>query len=122
MAQGDWAAYMAYWRFVNNPQVTTDKIIEGWSLQTPAAASGRHVLAIQDTSEVKFDTRRGQRRGLGKVGKGNARGVLVHAMMAVDADSEVCLGLTGGQVWTRKGKVKKPHEMRTLPTRSRRAG
>jgi hypothetical protein len=114
MAQGDWAAYMAYWRFVNNPQVTTDKIIEGWSLQTPAAASGRHVLAIQDTSEVKFDTRRGQRRGLGKVGKGNARGVLVHAMMAVDADSEVCLGLTGGQVWTRKGKVKKPHEMRDL--------
>jgi hypothetical protein len=114
MAQGDWAAYMAYWRFVNNPQVTTDKIIEGWSLQTPAAASGRHVLAIQDTSEVKFDTRRGQRRGLGKVGKGNARGVLVHAMMAVDADSGACLGLTGGQVWTRKGKVKKPHEMRDL--------
>jgi hypothetical protein len=114
MAQGDWAAYMAYWRFVNNPQVTTDKIIEGWSLQTPAAAGGRHVLAIQDTSEVKFDTRRGQRRGLGKVGKGNARGVLVHAMMAVDADSGACLGLTGGQVWTRKGKVKKPHEMRDL--------
>jgi hypothetical protein len=114
MAQGDWAAYMAYWRFVNNPQVTTDKIIEGWSLQTSAAVGGRHVLAIQDTSEVKFDTRQGQRRGLGKVGKGNARGVLVHAMMAVDADSGVCLGLSGGEVWTRKGKVKKPHEMRDL--------
>lgn len=114
MAQGDWAAYMAYWRFVNNPQVTTDKIIEGWSLQTPAAVGGRHVLAIQDTSEVKFDTRQGQRRGLGKVGKGNVRGVLVHAMMAVDADSGACLGLSGGEVWTRKGKVKKPHEMRDL--------
>jgi Transposase DDE domain len=114
MANDDWAAYMAYWRFVNNPQVTPDKLIEGWSLQTPAVASGRHVLAIQDTSEVKFQTQRGRRRELGKVGKGNARGVLLHAMIAVDADSGACLGLTGGKVWTRKGKVKKPHEMRNL--------
>ena len=114
MAQGDWAANMAFWRFVNNPQVTTDKVIEGWSLQTSIAVNGRHVLSIQDTSEIKFHTRPGHRRGLGKVGKGNARGVLLHAMMAVDADSGVCLGLTGGKVWTRKGKAKIAHEKRAL--------
>ena len=114
MARGDWAANMAFWRFVNNPQVTTDKLIEGWSSQTRSAVSGRHVLAIQDTSEVKFPTRPGCRRGLGKVGKGNARGLLLHAMMAVDADSGVCLGLTGGNVWTRKGKAKIPHEQRAV--------
>jgi hypothetical protein len=114
MAQGDWAANMSFWRFVNNPQVTIDKLIEGWSLQTATAVSGRHVLAIQDTSEIKFHTRRGRRRGLGKVAKGNARGVLLHAMMAVDADSGVCLGLTGGQVRTRKGRVKVSHDRRTL--------
>lgn len=114
MARSDWAANMAFWRFVNNPRVTTDKLIEGWSLQTRTAVSGRHVLAIQDTSEIKFQTRPGCRRGLGKVGKGNARGVLLHAMMAVDADSGVCLGLTGGNVWTRKGKAKIPHEQRAL--------
>src|SRR5262245_11145617 len=114
MAQGDWAAYMAYWRFVNNPQVTTDQLIEGWSRQTATVVSGRHVLAIQDTSEVKFQTRQGRRRGLGKVGKGNAHGVLLHAMMAVDADSGACLGLTGGKVWTRRGKVKTPHDEREL--------
>ena len=113
MAQGDWAANMAFWRFINNPQVTTDKLIEGWSLQTATAASGRHVLSIQDTSEIKFQTRPGHRRGLGKVGKGNARGVLLHAMIAVDADSGVCLGLTGGEVWTRKRK-KIAHEKRAL--------
>ena len=114
MAQGDWAAYMAYWRFVNNPRVTTDNLIEGWSRQTSTVAGGRHVLAIQDTSEIKFQTREGRRRGLGKVGKGNARGVLLHAMMAVDADSGACLGLTGGKVWTRKGKVKIAHDKRAL--------
>src|SRR5215216_1495739 len=114
MAQGDWAANMAFWRFVNNPRVTTDKLIEGWSLQTSTAVSGRHVLSIQDTSEIKFYTRPGHRRGLGKVGKGNARGVLLHAMIAVDADSGVCLGLTGGKVWTRKRKAMIAHEKRTL--------
>jgi hypothetical protein len=114
MAQGSWAANIAFWRFVNNPQVTADKLIEGWSLQTSSAVSGRHVLSIQDTSEIKFHTRPGHRRGLGKVGKGNARGVLLHAMMAVDADSGVCLGLTGGKVWTRKGKAKIAHEKRAL--------
>jgi len=114
MGQGDWAANMAFWRFVNNPQVTTDKLIEGWSLQTSIAVSGRHVLSIQDTSEIKFHTRPGRRRGLGKVGKGNARGVLLHAMMAVDADSGICLGLTGGKVWTRKRKAKIAHEKRAL--------
>jgi hypothetical protein len=113
MAQGDWAANMALWRFINNPRITADKLIEGWSLQTAAAASGRHVLSIQDTSEIKFQTRPGHRRGLGKVGKGNARGVLLHAMVAVDADSGVCLGLTGGEVWTRKRK-KIAHEKRAL--------
>lgn len=114
MAQGNWAANMAFWRFVNNPKVTADKLIEGWSLQTSIAASGRHVLSIQDTSEIKFHTRPGHRRGLGKVGKGNVRGILLHAMMAVDADSGVCLGLTGGKVWTRKGKARIAHEKRAL--------
>jgi hypothetical protein len=40
--------------------------------------------------------------------------VLLHAMMAVDADSGVCLGLTGGEVWTRKRKAKIAHEKRAL--------
>jgi len=114
MAQGDWAANMSFWRFVNNPQVTVERLIEGWSRQTAAAVRGRHVLAIQDSSEIKFATRQGHRRGLGKVAKGNARGVLLHAMLAVDADSGACLGLTGGKLWTRKGTVKSPHGKRSL--------
>ena len=35
-------------------------------------------------------------------------------MIAVDADSGICLGLTGGKVWTRKRKVKIAHEKRAL--------
>src|SRR5712691_7712057 len=114
IAQGVWSAQMRFWRFVNNARVTVEALIEGWSTQTRIASRDRHVLAIQDTSDIKFATTPDDRRGLGKVGKGNVFGVLLHAMMAVDADDGACLGLAGGKVWTRKGKVKVPHGQRAL--------
>jgi hypothetical protein len=117
MAQGAWASQMRFWRFVNNTRVTLGKLIEGWSAQTRMAAHDRHVLAIQDTSDIKFATTPEHRRGLGKVGKGNVHGVLLHAMMAVDADTGHCLGLAGGALWTRAGDVKTPHGERALEDR-----
>ena len=105
---------MRFWRFLRNRRVTAEKLVEGWNEQTRQAVCGRHVLAIQDTSEIKFSTTEKTRRGLGKVGKGNAFGVLLHAMLAVDADSGACLGLVGGRIWTRKGDVDVPHAKRPL--------
>jgi hypothetical protein len=114
LAQGCWAAQMRFWRFLANERVTTEKIVEGWSDRTREAAAGRHVLAIQDTCETKFSTTPERRRGLGKVKKGNAYGVLLHAMIGVDADSGVLLGLVAGKVWSRAGDVAAPHAKRTL--------
>jgi Transposase DDE domain len=114
VAQGSWARETQYGRFLGNERVTLDKLIAGWSERTVAAAAGRHVLAIQDTSEIKFATTAEDRRGLGKVKKGNAHGALLHAMIGVDADSGVMLGLVGGQVWTRQGDVATPHAQRSL--------
>jgi hypothetical protein len=81
------------------------------------ASRDRHVLAIQDTSDIKFATTPDDRRGLGKVGKGNIFGVLLHAMMAVDANTGRCLGLVGGKLWTRPGDVTIPHGKRPLAER-----
>jgi Transposase DDE domain len=120
MADGVWATQMAFWRFIDNARVTVDRLIEGWSEQTRIAAAGRHVLAIQDTSEIKFSTTEDDRRGLGKIKKGNAYGVLLHAMLAVDADTGSCLGLVGGQVWTRAEKNKTPHAQRGLADKESR--
>ena len=114
MAQGRWSAEMQYWRLINNPQVTISDLIEGWSKQTRTAVKGRHVLALQDTSEIQFSTTPGHRRGLGKIAKGNAHGVLLHAMIAVDATSGFRPGLVGGQVWTRQGTAETPHGERAL--------
>lgn len=104
-------------RYLANSKVTIERLTEGWSQQTGPAAAGRHVLAIQDTSEINFATTAAHRRGLGEIGKGVGRGVLVHAMLALDADSGSCLGLVAGRVWTRKGRVIIPHSKRALEDR-----
>lgn len=104
-------------RFFANPKVTTAKIIEGWSTLTGPACAGRHILAIEDRSEVKFPTTAQRRRGLGPVKKGNAYGVLVQAMIAVDAGDGACLGLVGGAVWSRAGVNPVPHRQRPLEER-----
>jgi hypothetical protein len=104
-------------RFLANPKVTVAKLVEGWADRTGEACGGRHVLAIQDTCEVKFPTTAQRRRGLGPVGKGNAYGVLVHPMVAVDAASGSCLGLVSGDVWTRAGVNPTPHRQRPLAER-----
>src|SRR5277367_5268205 len=104
-------------RFFASEKVTAATIIESWSALTGAACAGRHVLAIDDTTETKFPTTAQRRRGLGPTKKGNAYGVLVHAMIAVDAMSGACLGLVGGEVWNRPGVNPVPHCQRPLEAR-----
>jgi Transposase DDE domain len=109
---GDRGGVLRAGRFFANPKVTVRAIVAGWSRLTRPACAGRHVLAIEDRSEVDFPTTAQRRRGLGPVGKGNAYGVLVHAMIAVDAASGCCLGLVGGDVWNRPGVNPVPHGKR----------
>lgn len=86
----------------------------GWGTQIAAACAGRHVLAIQDTSEFNFATSKQRDRGLGEIGKGGGRGLLLHAMLGMDAETGGILGLVSGRVWTRDGRVTTPHRQRPL--------
>jgi hypothetical protein len=117
---GDRSGELQMGRFLANPKVTVGGIIDGWSELTGPAATGRHVLAIQDTCEVKFPATAQRRRGLGPVKSGNTFGVLIHSMIAVDAANGACLGLVGGDVWTRPGVVTTPHRNRPLSQRESR--
>src|SRR5260370_29055066 len=83
LARGRRSQLVAFGRFLANPRVTVDRLIEGWGDQTAVAAAGRHVLAIQDTSEINFRTTSKRRRGLGKIGNGGGRGLLFHALFAL---------------------------------------
>jgi hypothetical protein len=112
--KGDRAQEVRFNRFLRNDKVTTKRIIESWSEATVAAVAGRHVLAIQDTSEIHFNTTAQRRRALGEIGKGNHHGVLLHPMLAVDADNGTCLGLLSGEVWSREGRRTVSHDRREL--------
>lgn len=114
LANGQRSAIVRFGRFLANPRVTVERLIEGWAGQTAPACAGRHVLAIQDTSEFNFRTAVERRRGLGEIGKGVGRGLLLHAMVAVDADTRGCLGLVSGRLWTRSGRRRVPHSQRSL--------
>jgi hypothetical protein len=114
LARGARAREVRFNRFLGNAKVTTARVIESWSEGTVAAAEGRHILAIQDTSEINFATTAKRRRGLGEIGHGNGRGVLLHPMLAVDAENGSCLGLLSGQVWTRNGRRTVSHDLRDL--------
>jgi hypothetical protein len=114
LAQGRRAQEVRFNRFLANDKVTLERVIASWSECTTAAVEGRHVLAIQDTSEINFTTTAKRRRGLGEIGKGNGRGVLLHPMLAVDAADGSCLGLLSGAVWTRRGRRTVAHDARDL--------
>ncbi|MFK4573022.1 hypothetical protein ABIF94_004458 [Bradyrhizobium ottawaense] len=114
LSRGNRALEVRFNRFLGHDKVTVDRIIESWSNSTGPAVEGRHVLAIQDTSEIHFNTTPQRRRGLGEIGKGNNHGVLLHPLLAVDADDGSCLGLLSGQIWTRAGRRTTSHDDREL--------
>jgi DDE family transposase len=120
LSEGCRAREVGFGRFLANDKVTIERLIDGWSERTGSTVSGRHVLAIQDTSEINFHTTKQRRRGLGEIGKGVGRGVLVHAMVAVDADNGTCLGLVAGSIYTRQGRIETPRSKRTLEDKESR--
>ena len=120
LARGVRAREVRFNRFLGNARVTTARVIESWSEGTAVAAQGRHVLAIQDTSEINFATTAQRRRGLGEIGHGNTHGVLLHPMLAVDAENGSCLGLLHGEVWTRQGRRTVSHDQRDLSDKDSR--
>ena len=114
LAQGCRRKIVAFNRFMANCRVTVECLIEGWGEAASQACAGRHVLAIQDTSEINFATTPSRRRGLGEIGKGNGHGLLLHPMLGVDAETGGILGLVTGRIWTREGRVQTPHSQRRL--------
>ena len=58
--------------------MTVDEILQTAAERTGAAAAGRRVLLIEDTSEINYEARARRKRGLGRVGDGADVGLFVH--------------------------------------------
>ncbi|MGP0061783.1 MAG: IS4 family transposase [Beijerinckiaceae bacterium] len=92
-------------RFLRNPKVKVQEIVQTAAGRTNEAAAGRHVLLVEDTSEINYQAKRKRKRGLGQVGNGSDIGLFVHPALAVDAHDGSILGLAGATIW-RRAKVK----------------
>ena len=114
LAGGRRSGIVGFSRFLANPRVTVEALPDGWGAEHTPRCAGRHILAIQDSSEINFTTTRERSRGLGEIGKGAGRGVLLHAMLGVDAEAGGIPGLATGRIWTRDGRVTVPHRNRPL--------
>lgn len=100
-------------RFLASEAVTVEEMVSHRARLVAGVAEGRHVLAIQDTSEINYQAQKGRKRRLGKVGNGTDVGLFVHPVLGVDADSGECLGLVDARVWRRtEGKAE---NYRALP-------
>lgn len=97
----DFAEEVAFGRFLRNEAVTAKELHEHCGKDIASRVAGRHVLAIQDTTELNYQRHARRTRGLGTVGNGTDVGLFLHPTLAIDADSHHCLGLVGAQVYVR---------------------
>jgi len=113
---GTRAREIQFTRFLRNGSVTAAEMACHAAERTAARAAGRDVVVIQDTSELALGGRRARANGYGPVGKGGAlRGLLLHAVLAVDAGTGGLLGLVDAKAWNRTGGKAKPRRGRQTP-------
>ena len=102
-------------RFLRNDRVSLAALNQGAGERVGRLAQGcRHVLAIQDTTELNFQRHARRTRGLGPVGNGVDQGLFLHPLLAVAADGGRCLGLAWAKLWVRRGKVTTERRQRPL--------
>jgi hypothetical protein len=103
---------MQFRRLLHNRSVTAAEMSLHAGSLTGQRAAGRHIVVVQDTSELILGSRR-SRQHYGPVATGNAAGLLLHASLAVEAGTQALLGLVSMQVWNRGREELAPRRKRT---------
>jgi len=79
-------------RWFRNKNVSVNNLVQAEQARLAPLVKGRHVLAIQDTTELNYEKNSGRAHGLGTVGNGIDMGFFVHPMLVIDANTSACLG------------------------------
>ena len=122
LAGGHRARQVQFSRFLYNEAVTVAEMASTAAARTAGLVAGRDVLAIQDSSELAFGGQAARARGFGPVGRGGGiGGLLLHAVLAVDASTGALLGPVDVTVRNRTGgKVRPRSERPTADKESQR--
>jgi len=107
--------------FLANPRVSTGEMVIYAGQQTGRRVAGRHILSIQDTTELHFATHTASKKGFGTAGNGIDPGLFLHPSLAVDADTGGIIGLVDCAIINRtEGKVTDRHKRTADEKESRR--
>lgn len=96
--------------FLANRAVSTQEMVIHAGRQTGQRVAGRHILCIEDTTELHFASHVASKRGFGAGGNGRDPGLFLHPSLAVDAQTGGIVGLVDCIVINRTaGKVTDRH-------------
>lgn len=100
---GDRAALDGAYRLINHPGVSLDRLSKPhWEQTREDAREQRVVLFVQDTTQLDY-THFSTMEGLGPIGDGNGRGLLLHSTLGVvPSERPQILGLAHQQVVLRR--------------------
>lgn len=108
----DRSALMAAYALLNNDAVAMEALLAPQYRQTLAAAGRVSVaLMVEDTTELDF-TAHPSKTGLGPIGNGKGRGLLLHTTLAVVPEGREVLGLAHAQIGVRQPSPKGHHHRR----------
>jgi hypothetical protein len=110
----NWAEQKAFYRFLNHPKVIEEILIEEASSRLQPLATGRHLLCLQDTSEVNLtahDNRIKNKDKLGRLDYANyALGFKIHPAFVIDSQTLAPLGFSDIKLWHRPFDMPKRFE------------
>ena len=103
---GDRKQARRFGEFLANPAVTAQEMLANAACLTNRRAAGRHVLAIMDTTDLRFANHQASKRGFGRDANDTCPGLFLHPVLAVDATNGGVIGLVDCVVLNRtEGKV-----------------
>jgi hypothetical protein len=93
----------AAYGLLRHPKVSHARLSQPhWEATQAAMAQAEVVLLVQDSSELDYTPYAQTLAGLGPIGDGRGRGLLLHTMLAVLPQTQQVLGLAQQQVWARQ--------------------
>lgn len=117
---GDRAGEVRFGRFLRNSGVTKEEMLAEAGLATGSRVGGRHVLVIQDTTELNFSGHVESKRGFGTVGNGLDIGFFLHPQVTLDAQTGGIIGLAGATVLNRTQRSKTHRRSRPITEKESR--
>jgi hypothetical protein len=97
-------------RLLRHPEVTPNRIIHTEQARVSTLVSGRHVLAIQDTTENNYQSKAGRVKGLGTVGNGTDCGFFLHPLIVLDGNTGGAIGCAEVTIWNRTKEADKNYQ------------